>query len=377
MAVAHPNDRELLCLPGAGSPRLLLPAAQRRAAAAAMRRYGEPRSRLARLRSRTLAAALRSGVGDFMLRDRLRVHAPDGVPTLERHLGEVLGEPVLLSMHVGPPRATRKPVLQLLTPDGRTVGFAKVGVNPLTNALVRAELDALRVLAGAGLMVIKVPEVLHHGSWRDSQILVLEPLPVWERRAPATEQRRLVAMREVAATGGLRTQPLCDSHFWQKLRVAVGELPGEWAHAVQLALADVAAAKGHRQLTFGSWHGDWNPGNMAVLRDRVLVWDWERYAKGVPVGFDPLHYAVQTDITYHEQPPELVVRRHLAGAGKLLAPFGVPLQDASLVAVLYLAHLAVRYLRDRQAEAGADLGRLDSWLLPALRTAAARLAHAV
>lgn len=372
-AVAHPDTRELLLLPGAASPRLLLPAGERRAAAAAMRHYGEPRSRLARLRARTLAAALRSGAGDVLLRDRLRVHTPEGVETMERHLHRVFGEPVLLSLHVGPPRANRKPVLQLLTAEGRTVGFAKVGVNALTNALVAAERDALAALADAGLLTTAVPAVLHHGTWRDCQVLVLEPLPVWKRRAPATEGPRLAAMWEVAASGGLRTQELRDSPFWHRLEAGAGNLSGGAAGAVRLALADIAAADGHRQLTFGAWHGDWNPGNMAVLHDRVLLWDWERYAADVPVGFDPLHFAVQTDITYREQPPELAVRRCLDGAAELLRPFDVAPQDSSLVAVLYLAHLAVRYLRDGQAEAGADLGRLESWLLPSLRTAAARL----
>ncbi len=373
LAVAHPQTRDLLMLPGAASPRLLLPADEHRAAAAAMRHYGEPRSRLARLRTRTLAAALRSGAGDVLLRDRLRVHTPEGAETLERYLHRVFGEPVLLSLHVGPPRANRKPVLQLLTPAGRTVGFAKVGVNALTNALVAAERDALGALADAALQVTVVPAVVHHGTWQDCQVLVLEPLPVWKRRAPATEGFRVTAMREVAFSGGVSSQELRDSPFWHRLEAGASNLPGEAARAIQLSLADTAAAGGDRQLAFGTWHGDWNPGNMAVLHDRVLLWDWERYSADVPIGFDPLHFTVQTDITYREQPPELAVRRCLQQAAELLGPFGVPPQDASLVAVLYFTHLAVRYLRDGQEEAGADLGNLESWLLPSLRTAAAQL----
>ena len=44
----------------------------------------------------------------------------------------------------------------------------------------------------------------------------------------------------------------------------------------------------------------------------------------------------------------------------------MPAGQAHLVTSLYLVELAVRYLQDGQAEAGAGLGRLGTWLLPAL-----------
>ena len=37
-----------------------------------------------------------------------------------------------------------------------------------------------------------------------------------------------------------------------------------------------------------------------------------------------------------------------------------------IAALLYLVDLATRYLADRQAEAGARLGVLGTWLLPVL-----------
>jgi hypothetical protein len=47
-------------------------------------------------------------------------------------------------------------------------------------------------------------------------------------------------------------------------------------------------------------------------------------------------------------------------------------REAQATAVGYLAELATRYLADRQVEAGARLGDVRAWLLPALdRTLAA------
>ena len=48
-----------------------------------------------------------------------------------------------MSLYLSPARANRKPVLQLLTPQGQAAGFAKIGTNQLTRELVTAEYEAL------------------------------------------------------------------------------------------------------------------------------------------------------------------------------------------------------------------------------------------
>ena len=93
-----------------------------------------------------------------------------------------------MSVHVGAPRANRKPVLQLLSPDGTTLGFAKLGVNRLTRRLVRAETSALVTLRYLRLSTVDTPRVLHTGRWRGHQVLVQEALPTWERRYPVGER---------------------------------------------------------------------------------------------------------------------------------------------------------------------------------------------
>jgi len=105
---------------------------------------------------------------------------------------------------------------------------------------------------------------------------------------------------------------------------------------------------------------------MRPLADRLLVWDWERFTIGVPLGYDALHFDLQQRIS--SQPDgAAAVRQTLAAAPELLTPLGVTAPAAVRVtALLYLIDLAARYLADRQAEAGARLGVLGSWLLPVL-----------
>ena len=52
---------------------------------------------------------------------------------------------------------------------------------------------------------------------------------------------------------------------------------------------------------------------------------------------------------------------------RALAAIGaMAIVSLSAVAMLYLVEIGTRYLRDRQADAGARLGRVDAWLLPVL-----------
>jgi hypothetical protein len=371
-AAAVPRGSEFIVLPRQSRPRLLVPPAAR-PAAAAVRRYGEPGARTTRLATRALSLALASGLGAAVLRGRVRVHAPPGADTIESYLAEALGREVLISMHLGEARANRKPVLQLLTPRGEPAGFAKVGINPLTCELVRAERDALGRLGRARLAGLTIPGVLHYGRWRDLDVLVLGALPVWLRRRPVPWPRLAAAMSEVAGVDGLHRAPLAGSSYWRRLsgRLAAVDA-GPDRDALTGALDMLAARSGGRPLAFGAWHGDWTPWNMASTDRGLLVWDWERFTRDVPAGFDALHYWLQTEVVPARGEPRAAASGCIDRAPQLLAPFGAQPADARLTAILYLADLATRYLADRQGVAGARLGQAGAWLVPVIAGAVTR-----
>ncbi|MFI5935604.1 hypothetical protein [Actinoplanes sp. NPDC051494] len=356
---------EYLVVPDARRPRLLVPTTSRRVAAAAVRRYAEPQSRAARLKRDAVVAALRTGASSVLLRDRVRITGPVSA-SIDGYLHEALGRDLSVSIHIGPARANRKPVLQLISPEGETFGFGKLGTGPLTQRLVKAETTALTALGTVGLTKLTVPSVLHAGQWRGLQVLVQSALPVWLPRAPLTPRRLTAAMIDIAGCCGFSNGTLNGSAYWAELRGrlhAVGDRPEGVALAA--AAEQLAARSGDHTLRYGAWHGDWAPWNMANLADALLVWDWERFAKHVPVGFDAVHHELQRRIQSSGDAGaavEATVRR----ADELLAPFTVAPEVRELTALLYLVDLATRYLADRQAEAGARLGVLGTWLLPVL-----------
>jgi hypothetical protein len=111
---------------------------------------------------------------------------------------------------------------------------------------------------------------------------------------------------------------------------------------------------------------------MACTRAGLLVWDWERFATGVPVGFDALHYWLQAAVVSSRCDPAAAAADCVARAPALLRPFGIDPDAARLTALLYLCELSTRYLVDRQAQAGARLGAPGRWLIPALAAAGAQ-----
>jgi hypothetical protein len=362
---AGPRIAEYIVVPDARRPRILVPSGSRRVAAAAVRRYAEPQSRTARLKRDAVVATLRTGASAVLLRDRIRVTGPIS-SSIDGYLRDVLGRELAVSVHIGPARANRKPVLQLIDPDGDTFGFAKLGTGPLTQRLVRAETSALSALGTAEITKLTIPRVLHAGQWRGMPILVQSALPVWLPRAPLTPRRLIAAMLDIAGCCGFSSGPLATSTYWADLRGRLGAVADRSEGAALASAAErIGASAGDTVLRYGSWHGDWAPWNMANLADSLLVWDWERFSHGVPVGFDAIHHELQQRIQSTSD-AGAAVEQTVGRVGELLAPFGVPAEARELTALLYLIDLAARYLTDRQAEAGARLGVLGTWLLPVL-----------
>jgi hypothetical protein len=362
-----PGATEFLVLPSEGRATLLIPAHPRRAAAGALRNYKASGGTRDRLQFRALALAARTGLTE-VLPHRIRIEPglATGTADITGYLRAALRPDVLVSLHIGPPRANRKPVLQALTPDGEIVGFVKVGVDVLTRELVRAEASALAFLADARLTRLQAPLLLHHGQWGDHEILVQQP---FSASRPARNGAELsAAMSELAGIRGIRSLPAAQSPYWQRLRsrlqaLARRDLTGPLLAALD-GLEPMAAAT---SLAFGSWHGDWTPWNMTMSQHgRALVWDWERFETGVPVGYDAVHYHLNGAMVRAGIPAETAAQAVLTESPGILAPFGVAAGPAGLVATLYLVEIATRYLHDGQAEAGARLGRIDTWLLPAV-----------
>lgn len=302
-------------IPSLDNARFLLPLASRRVTAASLLAYNALRPPKVRAGRAAVGLLARVGALGLTRAPILSVYAATPDLLLAGFLADRLNEPELhAAIGIRPPDPHHKPTLQLFDARGRPRGYAKIGWNDGTRAMVRAEAATLADLpAGGGYP--PAPRLMLHTQWNGREIAIIEPMPRNVRRIRRPDSPRLAAMLAVARRGG----PPAAAQ-------GVAELIANWR--VRAAGADprihaaIDRLDGNLTLELGDWHGDWVPWNMARHAGGLLVWDWENRAAGVPVGFDLAHQAFQTTLSTRGRPAaecatavDEALRRHGAGLG--------------------------------------------------------------
>ena len=355
-------------VPSASHPRFLVPSWDPSLVGVALERFDDAMTTWARLRRAVAARA--AGLGSERFPELVISFARDPHPgELVTHvLRGVFERPeVVAAFSFGPARPNRKPVAQVLLPEGEVLGFAKIGWNGATDALVAHEASVLRRWRGLPPNTFTVPRLIAEERLRSGHVMtVVDPLPTAlraERRGAKVPP--LDATREIATSGGVGVSPLAETPFWRRLVDRADARATAPRRAASLALRWIEDLHGRRPIWHGSWHGDWAPQNMSTVGGRLHVWDWERAADGAPLGLDLVHYLFQVE--FRRRPN---VRRaadvaiHRAAASLRL--LGVPDEDHALMMVCYLAELLLRYEEGRDAGALVRPGVRDA-VVDALR----------
>lgn len=361
---AAPGHRDAYIFPSTRRPRLLVPADLPQSASM-LGRLGSGRSPLAAPARGMLVRSVGSRAFSLARWPMVRVRGTDpSADSVERVLADCLGTEVRVGVLLGTPRANQKPVLQVFALDGTVLGYAKLGHNELTTALVRAEADALLRIGALLPRSFRVPRVLHHDRWSGLEVLVISALDTTGESV--THCARISASREIAELAGTSKGPLAGSPFWSRRLAAALALP-ETPQAARLRtlVRTVEEHHGASVLTWGGWHGDWGGWNMGMGRTALQVWDWERYDAEVPIGFDALHFAAQ-----RVRPGRRDERRQevafLAAVPHLLDELGVRPAHDELTLRLYLVEMALRYLDAQRHGVTPALRRRTAWVLSLL-----------
>jgi hypothetical protein len=344
-------------LPSKARPRLLVPARDGRAAAAALRQYNQGMSRAARGRKAGAGALARLGAARVH-RDRVSVSAPPGgeADSIADQLATQLSVPhVQLSAFIGSARPNRKPVLQLTDAHGRVIGYAKVAWNDLTNRLVANEAASLRSLARQPVPGLAVPAVHGEFRWNGFRVLVTSAGPHRRRRRGATGLRPGPGLlASIGRTDGAPRIELSETPFVRGIRSRTPSLSGVVAEQAGAAMVRLDTEFGDRPVAAGRWHGDWSPWNMQRTRGGWFVWDWERSASGVPVGMDAIHHAFQWSYHLTGGNVDAASAAALWVAGATLRQLGQPAGMERAFLGLSLLELLLRFEEGRRAGIGSD-----------------------
>ncbi|HEY8533521.1 MAG TPA: hypothetical protein VIL44_06560 [Micromonospora sp.] len=346
-------------VPTVDRARFLLPLGRRRVTAASVLAYNALRPPRVRAARAVLGVAAHVGLVEWAPFPVLTVSIPeDADPTdlvLTAHLSAKLGRPLAGAFGVRPPDPNHKPTLQLFDSDGRPAGYAKIGWNEATRALVRTEATALRALPRDSIPGYPLaPRVLLHEEWGDRTITVVEPLPLGVRGVDPAAPPRIAEMLAVARRGGSPTppRPLADSPFLKRLRAeAERAIPAVGRRAVD-AVRRFAERHGATLVEFGDWHGDWVPWNLGTYDGRLVAWDWEHSGPDRPVGMDLAHQGFQCALLVEGRSLRAAVRAADGLVQRYGPAMGLDPQRGQLVVDAYLLEMWLRTWRLAEGGAG-------------------------
>lgn len=395
------DGREYVVLPGRSNPKFLVPLGTRAVAAASLTIYNAQRP-VARLAKAILRTGLRTGLAQPFLRDRIRIDATN----LERLLREVAAQKeVSIAVSLGTPGPNRKPALQVMSPDGRVVAYAKIGWNSATIPLLRNEADALRRLEESGFTGGIVPRLLYAGQFGDNYLLVQCPVgcEVGQAVSPAFRSTDPKAAHANPSQGRLQRgerkrnrlphlQPdLRHVHFLAELhRLDASEgairCPGEddidalqrrgfhyYAHLLEWARIRCERAG---SAPLGPAHRDFTPWNIRADGDKLVVFDWELFEPRVPAGWDLFHLMVAGAVEVQSATPATIYASIAGpGAGRDLIEeyFRLIGADPRLIEPLFVAYAAdalragVLDLAENSSEKDRELQRTWAALLALAR----------
>jgi len=341
------EDGRYAVLPSTARPRLLVPLGSRRAGAAAVRGYSPSRP-AARAATRLLAAGFRAGIAGRVLRRRAGPPGWDrGAELLETHIEEIMGRRLFMSVFFQTGRPQKKPVLQLITPRGELVGYAKVGWNDLTRRLVRHEGEVLDQVVQAlpHGSPFTVPPVRHRGTWRGHELLITGA--VAGVRRDIVPEPPLTETATVAALAHGHEAPFLASGYWETQRSRIETASNDAARALA---ASLESALRSAELRFVFCHGDWLPWNVGRLaQGGLLVWDWEWSRPAAPAGLDAAQWVFQVELNLRGREPGDAVAHAARAAHETLPRLGVP---SELAQPLIAMHVVEAILRLEEARAG-------------------------
>ncbi len=352
----------LLVLPAPDRPQLLVPLTRAGAVLVAERRSG---GRLGKLTKQTLAAVLGAGLGRLLPVPRLLVRG-SALTDLSRLASG--GACDSAGIMLGPPRANRKPVLRLFDESGETWGYAKVGINDLTDDLIATEAAQLATVNAIVWRTLRPPRVLVDDTWQGHRVLTTAPLA-------GTGAERQPAHLPIAATRELLSHSAGTLSLAEALTalgdssVRDGSGAGERSRHL---LERTVTLWGDRALPMAASHGDWTPWNMAYAAgsgtgDRILdVWDWERFDPARPAGFDIVHFACSTIDAAAASSAADPGQPALQELPRLFNECGLDDEVVAPSMAAYLLLIAHRYAADLVREPVPALVRRHAWALDLL-----------
>src|SRR5918993_73759 len=215
------------------------------------------------------------------------------IARLETKLASVVGvEAVRLAFYLGVPAPHRKVTAQVLTPNGKTLAYAKIATSPLAQAAINTERRALLRLSESAGLQGTVPKVLGSLDWHEGTILLITMGP------PRPGPRGLSSVHLRFCTQVFQSfrvqQTFVESPTWTRMSEIWVRLqhssPETLPANLGPALERLHDELGLVSMPFSLAHGDFAPWNTRLGPRFLFVLDWERASEGMSPLYDAFNF---------------------------------------------------------------------------------------
>ncbi|HET9966114.1 MAG TPA: phosphotransferase [Rubrobacter sp.] len=237
--------------------------------------------------------ALRTIIGAGALQGQKVWLEEDNLQRLETMLASVMGvEAVRLAFYLGVPAPHRKVTAQVLTPEGKTLAYAKIATSQLAQAALKTERRALSRLSQSAGLQGTVPEVLGSLEWHGGTILLITMGP------PRPGPRGLSSAHLRFCTQLFQSfrghQTFVESPMWSSMseiwlhlqRSSPETLPANLGPALERLHDEL----GPVNMPLSLAHGDFAPWNTRLGERSLFVLDWERASEGMTPLYDAFNF---------------------------------------------------------------------------------------
>jgi hypothetical protein len=285
------QQHTFLAVPSRRAPRWLVPIQSRYALLAATQMY-EPHKWIMRLLKQSLIGVTKIGWTGWCC-PHILVATKD-MTALEQLVEAVTSEPApLFALSVGRQAAVRKLTIQVMRPNGETLGYMKLPLTKAATERVRNEARVLERLWNFASLRPHIPRLLYAGDCNGTYVLFQRSLQGTRGPTTFTEMHRsfLEKMR-AAHTIKVPGQNIIEAVAtkWEAVAPVLG---AEWEHLGQEVLRRANRELEGKTLRCGVMHGDFAPWNTRVWEERMLLFDWESSSWEAPISWDTFHFHVQ------------------------------------------------------------------------------------
>jgi hypothetical protein len=293
----------------------------------------------------------------------------EGLARLEKMLALVLGvEAVRLAFYLGVPSPHRKVTAQVLTPDGKTLAYAKIATSPLAQAAVDTERRALLRLSQSAGLKGTVPKVLGSLQWQGGTILLITMGP--PRPGPrGLSSVHLRFLKEVFEAFRVQ-ETFVESPMWTHISETWLRLqqssPETLPEILGPALERLHEELGEVSMPVSLAHGDFAPWNTRLGAHSLFVLDWERASEGMSPLYDAFNFqALQAALQGRRR--GIRDQRFLLRLLESLWPEGR--NHLSVLYLAYLTHVTLLYSEAQSLVPGVGEKKVWGWFAQQIKIA--------